>query len=187
VPGLWLESEMAHQTNANFPMSAWAGYGLIGYLAQDLPWTPSISYRFAAFTGDNPATAAYERFDTLYSAGLDEWLQGITSNKVLSQANRQTHRIRLNVNPTESTSLTLDWYLHRAGQLNNRGGNPALSQLASDDLGQEWQFVLRTPLSQHLCFVAVASIALPGAAIRAAAAGPVKPWSTLQAQLFWFF
>ncbi|MCE2921324.1 MAG: alginate export family protein [Roseomonas sp.] len=187
VPGLWLEGELAHQSNENFPMSAWAGYSTAGYLARNLPWTPSLSYRYASFSGDNPATSRYERFDTLYSGGLNEWLQGITVNKALNQSNRTTHRVRFNVTPSEATNLTLDWFLHRAEQLNNRGGNPALAQLGSHDLGQEWQFVLRTPLSRGLYFVGVASVALPGEAIRQAAGGATRPWSSLQAQLYWNF
>jgi hypothetical protein len=186
APGLWIEGALAHQSNQNFPMSAWGGYGQLGFLARDLPWQPSLSYRYAAFTGDNPATARYERFDTLYSGGLDEWLQGITMGKLLTQSNRAVHRVRLNVSPREGTNLTLDWYLNRAMELNNLGGNPRLAQLSSRDLGQEWQAVLRMPLNERLFFLGVAGLAQPGEAIRAAGGGAAN-WTTLQAQLFWTF
>lgn len=187
LPGLWVDAALAHQSNENFPMSAWGGFAQIGYLARDLPWSPSISYRYAAFGGDNPATRRFERFDTLYSGGLDEWLQGITMGKLLTQANRTTHRIRLNISPWQGTNLTLDWYLNRATQLNNSGANPALARLSSHDLGQEWQLVLRTPLNEKLYFLGVAGIALPGKAIRSATGGSAANWTTLQAQLFWNF
>lgn len=186
VPGLWLEAELAHQTHERFPMSAWAGYGQVGYLARDLPWTPSLSYRYAAFGGDDPSTARYERYDPIWSGGLNEWLQGITINKVLSQANRTTHRVRLNVTPREGTHLTLDWFIHRASSVNNRGGNPAIAALRSADLGQEWQLILRSELSRNFYFVGVGSVALPGAGLREAAGGSAKPWTSLQAQLYWF-
>lgn len=187
APGLWIEGALAHQSNQNFPMSAWGGYGQVGFLARELPWQPSLSYRYAAFSGDNPATARYERFDTLYSGGLDEWLQGITLGKLLSQSNRAVHRVRLNVSPREGTNLTLDWYLNRAMELNNLGGDPRLSQLTSRDLGQEWQLVLRMPLNERLYFLGVAGLAKPGEAIRSAAGGSASNWTTLQAQLFWTF
>jgi hypothetical protein len=186
LPGVWIEGALAHQNNRDFPMSAWGGFAQLGYLARDLPWTPSLSYRYAAFTGDNPATARYERFDTLYSGGLDEWLQGITMGKVLTQGNRAVHRVRLNVSPSEGTNLTLDWYLNRAMELNNVGASPALSQLSSRELGQEWQLVLRMPINEKLYFLAVAGIAQPGEAIRAAT-GTSSNWTTLQAQVFWTF
>jgi hypothetical protein len=167
-------------------MSAWGGFAQLGYLARGLPWTPSLSYRYAAFTGDDPATARYERFDTLYSGGLDEWLQGITMGKVLAQGNRAVHRVRLNVSPWEGTNLTLDWYLNRAMELNNLGATPALSRLSSRDLGQEWQLVLRMPVGEKLYVLGVAGLARPGEAIRAATGG-ASTWTTLQAQLFWSF
>lgn len=168
-------------------MSAWGGFAQVGYLARQLPSTPSLSYRYAAFSGDDPATTRYERFDTLYSGGLDEWLQGITLGKLLTQSNRAVHRIRLNGSPWEGTNLTLDWYLNRALELNNLGANPALSRLASRDLGQEWQLVLRMPINEKLYFLGVAGIARPGEAIRAAAGGSVSTWTMLQAQFFWTF
>jgi hypothetical protein len=187
APGLWLEGEVAYQWHRDFPMSAWAGYGTVGYIARQLPWTPSLSYRFAHFSGDKPGTSRYERFDTLFSGGLNEWLQGITINKVLTQGNRNTHRIRFNVSPDPRLNITLDWFVHRADQLNNLGGNPALSTLKSADLGQEWQLATRWAISPNLYFVGVASYATPGRAIKLATAGEAKPWSSLQAQFYWNF
>jgi hypothetical protein len=187
IDGLWIEAEGARQTHSDFEMEAWAGYGTIGYLARQLPWTPSLSYRYAIFSGDDPLTDTYERFDTLYSGGLSEWLQGISLAKPLSQSNRETHRIRFNVSPDDSLNLTLDYYRHYAVELNNLGGNPALSVLASDELAQELQFVTRWAVNENLFFLGVASYAVPGAALQNATPGPDEPWTTFQAQLFWFF
>lgn len=187
VPGLWLEGELAHQRHSDFDMSAWAGYATVGYLAQDLPWTPSLSYRFSGFSGDDPATARYERFDALYSGGLSEWLQGISLGKVLRPENRLSHRVRLNVAPTKRLNLTFDWFLHQADELNNIGANPAIAALASKDLGQEFQMTARWAVSEKLYFLGVASVALPGDALKIAAGGNAKPWTTLQAQLFWSY
>ena len=186
-PGFWAEGELAHQRHDRFAMNAWAGYATLGWFARNLPWTPSLSYRFSHFTGDDPATATYERFDPLYTGGLSHWLQGITINKALSAANRSTHRIRFNVTPDPALNLTLDWFLHLADERNNFGGNPALATLADDDLGQEFQFVARWAISPRLYFVGVASAALPGEAIRVAAGGRADPWVSLQGQLYWSF
>lgn len=48
----------------------WAGYGTIGYIARQTTWTPSLSYRDAVFSGDDPDTDAFERWDPLLSTGL---------------------------------------------------------------------------------------------------------------------
>jgi hypothetical protein len=184
---MWFEAELAHQWHDDFDMFAWAGYGELGWIARTTPWTPSISYRFASFSGDNPNTSRYERFDTLYSGGLDQWLQGISINKVLTQANRMTHRIRLNVAPTPALNLTLDLYKHIANEKNNLGANPALGMLSSFDLGEEIQLTIRWPLSRSLFVQGITGIAFPGAAIKDAADGGAKPWNTAQLQLFWSF
>lgn len=187
VSGLWLSGSVAHQRHADFAMSAWAGYVESGFIARSTPLTPSLSYRLAHFTGDDPRTRRFERFDTLYSGGLDHWLQGITINKLLSQANRTTHRIRLNVAPVRTLNLTLDLYLHLAHQLNNLGGNPALGTLDSHDLGQEAQLTARWAVSRKVLVQGIASAAFPGAAVEGATPGPDDPWTTLQLQVFWGF
>jgi hypothetical protein len=188
LPGVWLESEVARQSNDNFPMEAWGWYGTVGYLAATLPWTPSVSYRFASLDGDDPQTERYERFDSLFSGGLNEWLQGITINKVLTNSNRDTHRVRFNVSPKPGLNLTLDLFHHRAKEFNNRGGNPALAELRSLDLGSEVQLVSRWAISRRLYFVGVLSHAIPGEAIKLASnGGPVKGWTTVQAQFYWNF
>jgi hypothetical protein len=98
-----------------------------------------------------------------------------------------SHRIRLNVAPTEQLDLTADWFMHRADELNNIGANPAIAQLSSRDLGQEAQITARWAISENLYFLGVAGAAFPGDAIKSAASGDADPWTTLQAQLFWFF
>lgn len=185
LDGVWIESEIAHQTHRDFPMDAWAGYGTLGYLARKWGWTPSLSYRFAYFSGDNPNSATYERFDQIYSGGLAEWLQGISFAKVLTQSNKITQRVRLNLVPMPNLNLTFDWFYHTADSTTNFGANPAIVQLASRDLGQEFQMVARWSLNRHFFFQGVAGYAIPGEALKAAAGQPLKPWSTLQAQLFW--
>lgn len=188
LPGVWLETEIVRQTHADFDMEAWGWYGTAGYLWREAEWTPSLSYRYASLDGDDPSTATYERYDGLFSGGLNEWLQGITINKALTNANRRTHRVRFNVSPKPGLNLTLDWFDHRAVELNNLGGNPAISTLASRDLGSELQFVARWPIARRLYFVGVLSHAMPGTAIKAATPdGKAKPWSSVQAQFYWNF
>ena len=186
-PDLWFEAELAHQRHDDFAMSAWAGYAELGYYARDSKWTPSVSYRYASFSGDHPVTARYERFDTLYSGGLDHWLQGISINKLLTQANRNSHRVRFNIAPVPKLNLTLDLYRHHADQLNNLGANPALGTLASHELGEEIQLTARWQVRPNVLVFGIVSAAFPGKAIEAAASGDTDPWTTLQAQLFWGF
>ena len=106
---------------------------------------------------------------------------------MLRPENRFSHRVRFNLTPTERLNLTLDWFLHRADELNNIGANPAIAQLSSPDLGQEISFTGRWAISDRLYFLGLIGVAIPGEAIKSAANGNASPWTTLQAQLFWTF
>lgn len=181
--GLWFEGELAHQFNPDYAMNAWAGYGTIGYIARDRAWMPSISYRYSYFSGDDPATETFERFDPLLNTGLGIWLQGISFGKLTANSNLATHRVQLNVVPVEALNVTFDYHMLMAPQLNNLGANPALANLSSHDLGQEFTLSGRWALNRNLYLQAVASYALPGEALRDI--GADENWSTLQLSLYW--
>lgn len=185
VDGLWFASEIAHQTHDRYAMSAWAGYGLIGYQAARLPWSPSLSYRYAYATGDDPATRRYERFDPLLSTGLGNWLQGVIFGKITSNANLAVHRLQFNLAPTPALNITFDWHLLRAPERNNLGSNPLIARLSSTDIGQEFSLTARWAMNRNLYLQGIASLAVPGKALREA--GATKSWTTLQASLYWTF
>lgn len=183
MDGVLLEGEFARQFHPDYAMSAYAYYGTVGYIARTVPWTPSISYRYAYLSGDDPNTRTYERFDPLLSTGLGIWLQGISFGKLFSNSNLATHRIQFNVAPTESLNLTLDLHLLRAPQLNNLGSNPALTILSSHELGEEATLSARWAINRNLYLQALASYATPGKALRDIGAN--KAWSTYQLSLYW--
>ncbi|MEQ9259966.1 MAG: alginate export family protein, partial [Roseovarius sp.] len=181
----WVEAEAYHQTNPHFDMSAHAYYGTLGYTWKSFPWSPSVSYRYASFSGDDPNTNTYERFDSLMSAGFGYWLQGMSFGKVYRNANLNTHRIQLNLEPRQGMNLTFDWHRLRADELNNLGANPALATLTSGDIGNEYTATLRWGIDRNRYLQLVASHARPGDALRNV--GAAKPWSTLQASLYFSF
>ncbi|MGE5656919.1 MAG: alginate export family protein [Actinomycetota bacterium] len=187
VKGLWAESEYAYEFSDRFAMSAHGGYIWLGYTAQDVSWRPSISYRFAGFSGDDPHTSTYERFDPLQAGGLSDWLQGVNLGKVYNNSNGFSHRVTVSVQPSDTFSLSLDYYYRFADRLNNLGGNRALQTLKSRDIGHEVLLTARYFLSQNFLLQGVSSIAFPGAAIRRAVSDPTEPWFTFQFSLFMFF
>jgi hypothetical protein len=183
LEGLWLGGEYAEQSHERFPMRASAFYGLVGYQASHLPWSPSLSYRYSHATGDDPSTARYERFDPLLSTGLGNWLQGISFGKLTSNSNLAVHRLQFNLVPMPALNLTFDWHLLRAPETNNLGSNPVLSRLSSHDVGQEFSGTARWAINRSLYLQTIASVAMPGKALRDA--GATKNWTTLQASLYW--
>ena len=187
VPGLWAEGEYAYQFSNQQSMAAQGGYVWMGYTAAEVSWRPTLSYRFAGFSGDNPNTATYERFDPLQASGLTDWLQGVNLGKVYNNSNGFSHRVTLKVQPRRDLELSLDYYYRFADQLNNLGGNPTLSTLASTDIGHELLLIGRYTLAQNFLLQAVGAVGFPGQAIRQAVGGVADPWVTLQLSLFMFF
>jgi hypothetical protein len=100
--GFFGGAEVARQTNDNFDMDARAGYAELGYSFANAKWTPAVSYRLSYFSGDDPATSDYERWDPLLSGGNGEqWVQGANHFKVVQDSNVIAHRIqaRFRVSP----------------------------------------------------------------------------------------
>ncbi|MDY0041009.1 MAG: hypothetical protein RBS57_11925, partial [Desulforhabdus sp.] len=97
VDGSWIKAEYAYQNHMDFDMAAQAGYVWVGYQAEKVAWQPSLSYRWSKFTGDNPDTQTYERFDPLFSGGLGNFLPGVVFSKVYKNANLITNRVTFSV------------------------------------------------------------------------------------------
>ncbi len=77
APGVSFEFEYASERNGEaLDSNAWTLLG--AYELQDVSWKPKLSYRYAFFQGDDPATAANESFDPLLPGFYDwgSWWQG---------------------------------------------------------------------------------------------------------------
>ncbi len=187
LDGSWIKAEYAYQNHEDFDMSAHAGYGWVGYQANRLAWRPALSYRWSKFTGDQPDTHTFERFDPLFSGGLGNFLPGIVCSKVYKNANLITNRATFSVKPTDTLELILDYFYHRADELNNLGGIGPLQTLQSKDIAQEVTLTAFHYMGKHLFFQGIASVGIPGEAIDQAVGGDADNWCTLQAALYMFF
>ena len=175
VRGLELFGEHAWQTNRHADWSASAWYVRAGYTFANLPGRPNLSYRYASFSGDDPDTATWERFDAQLSSGLDTWVQGVSAKKVVSNANLNSHRLRLNIAPAERLNITADyfWLLADAG--------PGSGSLYA----QEVNLAFRWTISRNLFFLGVAGLTMPGRQLRERAGSDLRNWGTIQTSLFW--
>jgi hypothetical protein len=187
VDGLWMKGEFAWQTHDTIDMSAYAFALWPGYRAEHLPWKPGISYRYAHFSGDDPATATYERYDPLLSGGQNNYVPGMLLSSVLVNSNLRSHRLTLTANPSEQTGLTLEYTLHRAIELNNRGGIGPLQQLGSKDLAQEIDLIFNVSVGKNLYVQGLLGAAFPGDAIKQAVGGDASNWYAAQLSFYLFF
>lgn len=84
APGLSFEFEYTSERNGEaLDSNAWTLLG--AYELQDVSWKPKLSYRYAFFQGDDPATAANENFDPLLPGFYDwgSWWQGEIAGEYL--------------------------------------------------------------------------------------------------------
>jgi hypothetical protein len=175
--GPFVRTELGYQANnANsFPMRAWAGYGELGYTVQPWPGQPTFSYRLSYFSGDNPATATYERWDPLLSGGTpEEWVQGINHYKMFQDSNVVAHRLQARLRPTPTTELVPQAWYFGADTTNNLGGT--LSPLAGTALGWELNLTAKYYPTRHLYFQCGVAATFPLNGVKGAVNGSLSPW-----------
>ena len=109
LPDLSFEFEYAGERNGDaLDSNAWTLQG--GYALSDVTWKPTLSYRYAFFQGDDPATPANESFDALFLGFYDwgTWWQGeIAGEYFLSNSNSISHLVRADVTPSDKVGAGL--------------------------------------------------------------------------------
>lgn len=182
--GLFAKAEGGYQKNRNFDMQAWAYYGEVGWSFTNVKGAPALSYRYAHFGGDNPQSPSYNRWDALYTGGNGEqWVQGSVMYKLVQNSNEITHRLQMVYNPARKLQMVGQLWLFYADQLNNIGGNPALSVLTDKFYGTEFNYTLKYFHNRQWYFHLNAAYALPGRGV-ANALGTTKVGDWFSATLF---
>jgi hypothetical protein len=164
-PDLSFELEYAREENGERRGSdAWSAQA--AYEMGKLAWKPKLSYRYAAFEGDDEATPKNEGFDPLLPGFHDwgTWWQGeIAGEYFLSNSNLVSHQMRLHLTPGESVSGGLIAYAFRLDQ-------PAAfaPQVTSRSLAFELDAYCDWKLNDAFTFSFVAALADPQAALQQA-------------------
>ncbi|RBI87430.1 hypothetical protein DRV85_00390 [Rhodosalinus halophilus] len=167
--GPFFGGEYAVQRNSEFDMDARAGWAEIGYSWPEARWSPTISYRYAHFTGDDPDTATYERWDPMLSGGTGEqWVQGANHFKVVQDSNVIAHRIQARLRPSPKVELVPQLWAFYADSRTNVGGNPALTFLSDDEYGFEAKLTAKWFVSRNTYVHGHLAYTWPGEATRTA-------------------
>lgn len=118
IQNAWLRGEFTFERNERINMRANAYYAEAGYRFVTLPFTPAISYAYASFSGDDPATSTYERFDPLfYGNGLDNWWFGANGAFTFLNSNTAHHRATLQLVLSQQDFVKLQYIHTRANEL----------------------------------------------------------------------
>jgi Alginate export len=164
LKALSFEAEYARERNGDaldsYAWSAQAAYELA------LPGKPRLSYRYAFFEGDDPATRANEAFDPLFPGFYDwgSWWQGeIAGEYFVSNSNLASHQVRLHVDPTEAIGSGLILYEFRLDEPAALGPG-----VTSRDIAFEADLYLDWKLNANFTVSVLAAFADPGAAVQQA-------------------
>jgi hypothetical protein len=156
--GLELMSEYVIENGSGIDADGW--YGQAGWNFADAAWTPWVGYRYAAFDGDNPATAEDERFREIAYGYTDygSWFQGeITGSYPLANGNVISHMFRLKTNPVESLTLNLFWFDFSLDHPESLAPG-----VTSDDWGQEINLIADWAVNDHWYVIGSAGVLSPG-------------------------
>lgn len=186
----WLRGEFALEENGRINMQANAYYAEAGYRFVSLPLKPALSFAYAHFSGDNPSTPRYERFDPLYYGnGLDNWWFGASSSYTFLNSNVDFLRVSLQLVASQQDFLKFQYIRAHADQLFSpiqfgQGTRPlvtpdgvvlvngvANSHLA-DEIYGEWAHVF----SPNLTAAIWGSVAFPGRGLQELPNAEVVSW-----------
>jgi hypothetical protein len=191
APHLWLQGEAAWERKDGVAADGW--YLAFNYNAQDTPWKPLFMLRYAALSGDNPATSRWEGFDPLYFGGSDpDWYQGKLGSTLFNNTNLNSVAVSLTLAPDERNVVQLIVLDFRADRANAPLSIPAANGLIpvggppAKALASEVNAVWTYTWNKNLNVTAFAAYAWPGAGYKdlySAQGGSARNWSGLGVQL----
>jgi hypothetical protein len=165
LPDMALEFEYAAERNGDaLDSNAWTLQG--AYTLSDVAWTPRLSYRYAFFQGDDPATSANEAFDPLLPGFYDwgTWWQGeIAGGYFLANSNLISQQVRAHVRPNDAISGGVIYYNFRLDQ------PQAVAPTVTDrDVANEVDFYTDWKVNRNFTATIVLAFANPGSAVEQA-------------------
>ena len=110
LENLFISAEYANEFGGDLAeKDAQAWYAEAGYTMAAHPWTPTLTYKYAFFSGDDAATADDEAWDPLFYGASRGWgnhyMGEIVGEYWLFNSNQKTQMVKLNLQPTESLSV----------------------------------------------------------------------------------
>jgi hypothetical protein len=160
---LTFEFEYATERNGDaLQADAWTLQG--AYELSGVSWTPTFTYRYAFFEGDDPQTVANENFDPLFLGFYDwgTWWQGeIAGEYFISNSNLISNLLRAHVTPSERLGaglLVFKFTLDHPGTFG--------PEVTSSDVAIETNLYVDWKVNSNFTVSLVGAYANPGEAVR---------------------
>lgn len=191
LENFFVAGDIAYEWNDAVDLQAWAGRVQVGYTFADRPWSPTLTYSYQTFSGDDPDTPRLERFDPLYYEGSPSaWATGSKSSMVFINSNVQAHGLALSVRPTQRDTLTFRYAHIRANELRSpiqfgqatrfdtTGGTAnLLAGVSNAHLADDFFLEYNRVINRNTFLTAGVSVSIPGAGIRSLFPGDDPIWS----------
>jgi hypothetical protein len=158
--GFGFAAEYADESSSQ--VSSRGYYGEASYAFNDNGWAPVLSYRYAHFDGDNPATPVDEGFHEIAYGFTDwgSWYQGeITGEYALGNGNLISSMLRVQLTPKEDLTVNAMLYKFTLDR-------PASFGVLSNDWGDELNFTAEWQVNEHMLVTGVLGMLFPGEAAR---------------------
>ncbi|MDX8350240.1 alginate export family protein [Cognatiyoonia sp. IB215446] len=181
-------SDLAYQRNDDFNLDAYAGRVTAEYKFANMAWSSSVAIGYHTFSGDDPDTTTYERFDPLYYEGSPSaWATGSKSASTFINSNVNALSLALRIKPARRDTWTLRYAHIRANELNSPIQFGQATRLDSsgnviagvtdahlaDDVFLEYSRVI----NRSTFLTAGVSVSFPGAGIEDVVGGSADPWT----------
>jgi hypothetical protein len=158
--GFGIATEYADESSSQ--ISSRGYFGEVSYAFQNDAWSPVLSYRYAHFDGDNPATPVDEGFHEIAYGFTDwgSWYQGeITGEYALGNGNLISSMLRVQLTPKEDLTVNAMLYKFTLDR-------PASFGVLSNDWGDELNFTAEWQVNEHMLVTGVLGMLFPGEAAR---------------------
>lgn len=172
LPGLGFSGEFVKEKKTN-QNDSWAAWGELGYDfdADEVRFSPYLSYRYAYFSGDDQSGDNDNAFDPLYY-GFSDWnywyIGEIAGEWVTGNSNFQANILRLRANPFEPVTFNFYYIYLRLNEEQNSviapGGrevDPRVAAINDKDLSHELDFIVDWQINQYFSTSVVAAVLVP--------------------------
>ena len=161
-PDFHLIGAFAAESNGQRATGANGWYASPYYEFSQLPWSPTLYYRYASFTGGGPK--GNRNFDPLFYGSSDwgSWYQGeILGNWFVTNSNLITHQVRAEFAPTESTTIDLLFYKFLLYSREQDLSVPPATPVSSKNLAEEVDLAFQYAPTPWWLIAATISAAIP--------------------------
>ena len=169
IENLTLAGEFAYEFGSSASegdRDAYGWFAQVAYNFADVTWTPTLSYRYSRFSGDdNGNDGVAKAFDPLFfgaGGGWGTWFQGeVVGEYMLFNSNEIAHEVKLTFSPSEQVSWGVMFYHFELDKPSYYG-----TPVTSTNFANEFNAFVDWTVNDNLYVGAVAGIAFPNSAAK---------------------